>query len=239
MPLPLELLVRDEDHDDTRGGALLLFNKVFSRQNSTYSQERSTLLYMDKQLRQQIRKQRCSISVNDRMERSKQVIQHLAHSSIFHKSRHIAFYLPNDGEIDLRPLIQMAWRQNKYCYLPVLGLHHSRALWFLPYKPETKLYKNRFGIKEPSHSRHQRLFKTQSLDLILMPLVAFDDTGNRMGMGGGFYDRTLAYLHQRKKWCKPHLIGIAYTFQQVEKLTSRTWDVPIEGVVTEKKLNIF
>ena len=239
MPLPLELLVRDEDHDDTRGGTLLLFNTYFRKQNSTYSLERSTLLYMDQHLRQQIRKQRCSISVNERTKRSKQLIQHLAHSKIFQKSQHIAFYLPNDGEIDLRPLIKIAWKQNKCCYLPVLGLKHGRALWFLPYKPETRLYKNRFGIQEPVHHHQKRLFKTQSLDLILMPLVAFDLTGNRMGMGGGFYDRTLAYLQQRKNWHKPRRIGIAYAFQQVEKLTARIWDIPLEGVVTEQKLKIF
>ncbi|MDH5570452.1 MAG: 5-formyltetrahydrofolate cyclo-ligase [Gammaproteobacteria bacterium] len=194
---------------------------------------------MNQQLRQQIRNQRRSLSVDQRRELSTQLVQHLAHSKVFQKSRHIAFYLPNDGEIDLQSLIKIAWRHKKYCYLPVLGLKHGRALWFLPYTPGTRLYKNRFGIKEPVHSRHQRLFKTQSLDLILMPLVAFDHEGNRMGMGGGYYDRTLAYLQQRKIWHKPHRIGTAYEFQRVEKLTSRSWDIPIEGVVTEKMLQIF
>jgi 5-formyltetrahydrofolate cyclo-ligase len=78
-----------------------------------------------------------------------------------------------------------------------------------------------------------------TLDLILTPLVAFDDQGNRLGMGGGFYDRTLAYLGRRKHWKKPRLIGTAHAFQQVARLPHESWDVPLHGVVTEKALLSF
>ncbi|MCW9025434.1 MAG: 5-formyltetrahydrofolate cyclo-ligase [Gammaproteobacteria bacterium] len=194
---------------------------------------------MQIQLRQQMREQRRSLSELERETLSYKLADNLSKSRIFQKSRHIAFYLPNDGEIDLTPLINIAWRHKKCCYLPVLGHTHARALWFLPYKPETGLYKNRFGIFEPQHKPGKRFFKTQSLDLILLPLVAFDKTGNRLGMGGGFYDRTLSFLHNRKHWHKPHLIGAAYQFQQVEKLPARYWDVPLQGIATEKLLKIF
>lgn len=157
-------------------------------------------------------------------------------SPIFRKSRNIAFYLSNDGEIDLLALIELAWKQKKRCYLPVLGSTHSRSLWFVPYTPGTPLYRNRFGIYEPVHQRSTRQFRVQSLDLIFMPLLAFDKQGNRLGMGGGFYDRSLAYLHQRRHWQKPHLVGAAFDFQKVDALDTQIWDVPLSGVVTDKEL---
>lgn len=194
---------------------------------------------MHTELRQQIRAQRRSISIKERQNLSQQLADRLSKSSLFQNSRHIAFYLPNDGEIDLQPLIRHAWQQKKCCYLPVLGHSHARALWFLPFKPNTPLYKNRFGIFEPKHKPSDRFFKTQSLDLMLLPLVAFDKNGNRLGMGGGFYDRTLSFLQNRKHWHKPHLIGAAYQFQEVKNIPARVWDIPLQGIATDKMLKIF
>ncbi len=186
-----------------------------------------------------MRKQRRMLSESERQIRALKLSRLIASSRIFQKSRSIAFYLPNDGEIDLQSLIKLAWKQKKRCYLPVLGLKHSRSLWFLPYTPGTPLYRNSFGINEPVHKRSTRLFRVKSLDLVFMPLVAFDEQGNRLGMGGGFYDRTLAYLHNRKQWRKPHLIGTAFSFQKVKLLDTRIWDVPLEGIATDKEFRIF
>jgi len=197
-----------------------------------YSDARSTL-------RRQMRKQRRSLSDFERRIRARKLSHLIAATRVFQKSRNIAFYLTNDGEIDLLSLIKQAWKQKKRCYLPVLGLGHSRSLWFLPYTPATKLYRNNFGINEPIHTRHTRQFKVQSLDLVFMPLVAFDEQGNRLGMGGGFYDRTLAFLHHRRQWRKPHLIGTAFSFQQVKKLDTHAWDVPLEGIATDEEFRIF
>ncbi len=190
-------------------------------------------------LRTQMRKQRSLLSDAERQSRAIKLSRIIAASRIFQKSQHIAFYLASDGEIDLLPLLKLACKQNKYCYLPVLGLGHSRSLWFLPYTPNTSLYRNRFGINEPEHQHSARQRKVKSLDLILMPLVAFDNHGNRLGMGGGFYDRTLAYLHNRRQWRKPQLIGTAFNFQQVEQLDTRIWDVPLDGIATDKQLQMF
>lgn len=186
-----------------------------------------------------MRKRRRMLSDSERRFKARKLSRLIAASRIFQKSRSIAFYLTNDGEIDLLPLIKLAWKQKKCCYLPVLGLGHSRSLWFLPYIPATPLYRNRFGINEPRHKRHTRQLKVQSLDLVFMPLLAFDEQGNRLGMGGGFYDRTLAFLHHRRQWRKPHLIGTAFSFQKVKQLETRIWDVPLEGVATDKELQIF
>ena len=154
---------------------------------------------------------------------------------LFLRSRHIAFYLPNDGEIDVTPLLQRALAMGKQCYLPVLSpLYHNR-LWFAPYHHCAPLVANRFGIPEPQCNwRDTR--RVWTLDLVLTPLVAFDAAGNRLGMGGGYYDRTLSYLARRQHWRKPRLIGTAYSFQEVEALPHQSWDVPLEGIATEASL---
>lgn len=94
---------------------------------------------------------------------------------------------------------------------------------------------NRFGILEPDRNWYQ-MAKLWSIDLLLMPLVAFDSTGTRMGMGGGFYDRSFAYLKQRGHWHKPHLLGTAFELQRVEGLPRQQWDIPLHSVVTERGL---
>ena len=175
--------------------------------------------YMDtKALRQQIRQQRRALSDSEREHAAFLLCERIAASRAFQQSKHVAFYLTNDGEIDLSLLIKHAWQQGKKCYLPVLAEPNTQRLWFILYTADTKLRNNRFGIPEPIHSRKTRLRKTLSLDLILMPLVAFDQQGNRVGMGGGFYDRTLAFLRQRKYWHKPNLLGVAYEFQKQKQL---------------------
>ncbi|HEY9148812.1 MAG TPA: 5-formyltetrahydrofolate cyclo-ligase [Gammaproteobacteria bacterium] len=184
------------------------------------------------QLRRQIRQQRRNLSPQQRRAAAQQLSRTLVRHPLFLHSRHIAFSLPNDGELDLTPLIRRAWAMGKRCYLPVLSpLYHNR-LWFAPYHADSRLLPNRFGIPEPDCNWRQ-MRPVWALDLVLTPLVAFDAAGNRLGMGGGFYDRTLAYLARRQHWRKPRLIGTAYAFQQVESLPHQPWDVPLQGVATE------
>lgn len=190
----------------------------------------------NKTLRQQIREQRRSLSDAEREQASSILCERLASTRIFQYSRHIAFYLPNDGEIDLTLLIEHAWQKGKQCYLPVLAEPNNKRLWFIPYHPDSILRPNRFGIPEPVSSKTARLRKTISLDLILMPLVAFDIKGHRLGMGGGFYDRTLAFLSHRKYWYKPNLIGVAYEFQKQASLEKNPWDIAPQTIVTEQNL---
>lgn len=183
-------------------------------------------------IRRQMRRQRRGLSADARRAAARALARQVGGSALFRRSRHIAFYLPNDGEMDLTPLIERAWAMGKRCYLPVLSPTFHNRLWFAPYLPDTPLLPNRFGIPEPRRGwRSAR--PAWSLDLILTPLVAFDRHGNRLGMGGGFYDRTLAYLLRRYRWHKPRLLGIAYAFQQVERLPHAAWDVPLDGVATD------
>lgn len=192
---------------------------------------------MDAQnLRQKIREKRRNLSDAEREHAAFLLCERIAASRAFQRSKHIAFYLSNDGEMDLSLLVEHAWQKGKHCYLPVLAEPNTQRLWFIPYTPESKLINNRFGIPEPIHSNKTRLRKTLSLDLILMPLVAFDEQGNRMGMGGGFYDRTLAYLRHRRYWHKPTLLGVAYEFQKQKQLETNNWDIPLQAIATEKDL---
>ncbi len=80
----------------------------------------------------------------------------------------------------------------------------------------------------------RNLVRAQKLDLILLPLVGFDTHCHRLGMGKGFYDRSLEFLNHRQHWRKPHILGLAHDFQRVESLPADPWDVPLQGVVTDK-----
>jgi len=189
-------------------------------------------------LRRRLRAQRQALTPSEQESAAHTLAAHLAATRQFRVSRRVALYLPNDGEIDPRPVMERLWQSHKTCYLPILSrLRHDR-LWFAPFSPDTPLAYNRFGIPEPRvPARAWR--RAQDLDLILMPLVAFDTSGNRLGMGGGFYDKSLAFLHQRSGWRKPHLFGLAHDFQRVEKLETFAWDVPLQGVATDRAVYLF
>lgn len=145
-------------------------------------------------------------------------------------SRHIAAYLAADGEIDPGPLMDLLWSLGKTLYLPVLAPFSRRKLWFARYEPGDTLVYNRYGIPEP---QRRRLVKPRDLDLVLTPLVAFDTAGHRMGMGGGYYDTSFAFLRARRHWHKPHLYGLAYEFQKLAAIHPNSWDIPVDAVITE------
>lgn len=166
---------------------------------------------------------------------ARQVARHLLARGPVRSAVHIAAYLPNDGEQSLVPFIERLWRMNKHCYLPVL---FGKRLWFYPYDRHTRLRLNRFAIPEPRLAQRKRRHLS-ALDVVLTPLVAFDGRGNRLGMGGGFYDRTFAYLAHRRHWRRPLILGVAHDFQEVEALPAQPWDVPLAGVVTERGLRLF
>jgi 5-formyltetrahydrofolate cyclo-ligase len=189
-------------------------------------------------LRRTLRAKRQSLSAEDQKLAARSLAANVAGTRLFLVSRRIACYLPNDGEIDTGRVIEHIRRLRKILYLPVLSpLAHDR-LWFAEAAPKTKLVSNRFGIPEPAVPA-RNLVRAQELDLILMPLVGFDDHGNRLGMGGGFYDRSLEFLRHRTRWRKPQVLGIAYDFQRVNGLTPDTWDIPLQGVITDRAVYLY
>jgi 5-formyltetrahydrofolate cyclo-ligase len=189
-------------------------------------------------LRQQLRTQRREQDEVEQSHLSQRAVQQLVNHRVFRSAQHITCYLPNNGELDVTSLIDQAWAMGKTVYLPVLSSIRHNHLHFLPYWPDDELVCNRFGIPEPV-VRSRRMVDLKSLDLVLLPLVGFDSRGNRLGMGGGFYDRSFAFLRRRQRWFKPTLLGVAYDFQEVEGLTSNTWDVPLNGVATETGVRLF
>ncbi|MCR4301255.1 MAG: 5-formyltetrahydrofolate cyclo-ligase [Sulfuricaulis sp.] len=189
-------------------------------------------------LRQKLRARRRTLSAEEQKLAASRVASNVTGSRLFLASRRIACYLPNDGEIDTHRILARIRRMRKVCYLPVLSrLSHDR-LWFARMETDTDLAPNRFGILEPVVPARD-LVRAQNLDLILMPLVGFDDHGHRLGMGGGYYDRSLEFLRHRSCWRKPQLLGIAYDFQRVNGLTADPWDIPLTGVVTDQAVYFF
>lgn len=146
----------------------------------------------------------------------------------------IALYLPNDGELDPRPLQRLLAGPGTRWLLPVLRRGVRGRLWFVEWRADTGLRPNRFGILEPYAPR--RIRPLWQLDLVLLPLVGFDADGNRLGMGGGWYDRSLAVLAGRRHWRRPRLIGLAHECQRVTRLSPRAWDIPLDAVVTEARV---
>lgn len=190
-------------------------------------------------LRRDMRHQRRALSPGERHDAALRAAESLYHTPVFLRSQHIALYLSNDGELDLEPLFYAALENGKQCYLPVLHPARSNRLWFLPYDTRTVLRNNRFGIPEPRARGPRHARAPWAMDLILTPLVAFDAQGHRLGMGGGYYDRTLAYLHHRAHWRKPQLVGTAYDFQKVSTLPAEPWDVPLDGILTPQGFHPF
>lgn len=184
-------------------------------------------------LRKQIRALRRALPAAERQQAARQLARRAAGLPIFADSRRIAGYLAVDGELDPGPLLSRARELGKQIYLPVLTDDPRTPLLFAPYRPDTALRPNRFGIPEPQVSAEQ-LLPSRSLDLVLTPLVVFDAWGNRLGMGGGYYDRTFAFRHPGDRPSGPFLLGLAYELQKVAQLAPQPWDIPLDGIVTER-----
>lgn len=183
------------------------------------------------ELRRLMRERRRHLSRAERRQAAQQLLHQLRQSRHFQHSRHIAVYLTNDGEIDTGPLIRDLQRRGKMLYLPVLHPLRKGHLSFLLWQRNTPMLRNRFGIAEPEFGR-SRVMPVRYLQLICMPLVAFDAAGNRLGMGGGFYDRTLGAV--RSAGQQPALLGCAYELQKVAQLPAESWDIPLTAIATEQ-----
>lgn len=184
-------------------------------------------------LRRQLRQARRALSPLQQKQAARALRRQLAQHPLFRRARHIALYLPSDGEIDPRPLLREAQKRGKATYLPVLARWPHTRMRFQRVRPGEKMVRNRFRIAEPSPRRAQQR-APWALDLILLPLVGFDSYGGRLGMGGGFYDRCLAYRNMRKNWHKPTLLGVAHDDQRVDRLPLASWDIRLRGVVTDR-----
>jgi 5-formyltetrahydrofolate cyclo-ligase len=198
---------------------------------------------MNKQtIRHRIIQQRRQLSKEQQQQRSQQTANHLQQNTCFIQAKHIAYYLPIAGEADPTSLQKHtksiapphSHHSEKTFYLPIVAQHGENSLLFAKVHKNTHYKKNKYGIKEPIY--HARdLLAADQLDLVIMPVGGFDHQVNRLGMGGGYYDRTFAFKYQNNTNAQkiPILIGYAYDFQRLNKLQAENWDIPLNGIATE------
>ncbi|MET0089909.1 MAG: 5-formyltetrahydrofolate cyclo-ligase [Candidatus Thiodiazotropha sp.] len=190
------------------------------------------------QIRREIKAQRRNLNTQTLRQHSNRMCRLALGQRAFRHSRRIAFYHAVAGEMDPAPLLSAALETGKQAYLPILRQRPCNSLWFAPLKRQTRMINNRFGIPEPEF-QHRHLIMPWSLDLVFVPLVAFDRNGHRIGMGGGFYDRTFAFRHTHRHLTGPKLIGLAHEFQLRDALDHNPWDVPLDAVITESAIYQF
>lgn len=187
------------------------------------------------QLRSDIRRRRQLLSASEQQQAATNLVSILLSSTLIADKTKIAIYLSNDSEIDTGPLIEALWLAGKTLYVPVLHPFCSGYLLFQKYEPSTPSQLNRFGITEPKLNC-ATVLPVQQFELIFTPLVAFDDRGQRLGMGGGFYDRTLSQLPTNHAI---PLVGLAHDCQQIQQVPTESWDQPLHAVVTGSRLLDF
>jgi len=197
-----------------------------------------------KNIRQSIRLQRRNLDASQQKQASLQLLKRLINHPKILKAKTISVTLAYDGEINLDAFINWCWQQNKKVFVPVVHPQQTGKLLFLAYQASTKMVKNRFGIDEPelidnvsdndnyNENDYLNSCSVQQLDIVFTPMVAFDKHGNRMGMGGGYYDRLLAPWFTSKKG--PYPIGLGHDCQYVEQLPTQEWDVPLPEIITPK-----
>ncbi|MGV8990337.1 MAG: 5-formyltetrahydrofolate cyclo-ligase [Thiobacillus sp.] len=186
-------------------------------------------------LRRQLKAARKAFTPTSRRLAARASLRLALRYGLFLSARRIGFYLPQGSEFDIRPLLEQALMMKRQCFLPMLP-QRGRMMRFGKIGRKTRMTQNRYGIAEPVDAHALR---ARQLDLLLMPLVGFDHEGYRLGMGGGYYDATLAFMQHRRLSRKPRLVGIAYECQRVEALPHDPWDMPLDAVLTERQLYRF
>ena len=184
-------------------------------------------------LRKELKRRRRQLSEHERLAAANAAIGHVVRHPRYRSARRIAAFVGSHGELDPLPLLNHAAAHGKTCYLPVLHPFQSGRLWFCRWQPGEPMRVNRFGITEPL-PHWKRIIPPRNLDLVLIPLLGFDDACHRLGMGAGFYDRTLAFVLRTHHARRPFLLGFAHATQRVPSLINRPWDVPLDAIATDQ-----
>ncbi|MFT7006905.1 MAG: 5-formyltetrahydrofolate cyclo-ligase [Colwellia sp.] len=185
-------------------------------------------------IRQTLRTKRKTLTTAFQIEASESLKLRLLNHPRVQSAKKIALYLANDGELDPMSFINWCWQQGKQVYLPVLHPFCPGHLLFLLFEKTSFMVKNQYGINEPKLDV-TKVCPLEQLDVLCTPLVAFDCSGARLGMGGGFYDRTLV------NWQKNQLypIGIAHDCQQIDQVPVEYWDIPLPEIITPTQNHQF
>ncbi len=175
-----------------------------------------------------MRAKRRALSVDDRCFFSEKIAEYLFNSPFYLSAKTVACYFSTDEEVNTSLILQGILAEDKACYLPRLVPNKQGIMEFVRYCEDDSLQANQFNILEPCLPERE-IAVLDEIDLVLAPLVAFDDKGNRLGMGAGYYDRALA-----NKTAKTFYCGLAYSCQRVDSLEVNAWDVPLDEVITER-----
>jgi len=164
----------------------------------------------------------------ERASASDTICRRLLLTRTFSRSRDIAAYLAMPDEVNLDSFIRAAWASGKRIYVP--RILPGYEMQFTRIATDTQIVRNRFGIWEPEEGA---AIDARRLDWVIVPLVAFDRSAHRIGMGGGYYDRAFAFLRYRNRSLKPRLSGVAFACQETTQITPNPWDIGLSGVYTE------
>ena len=186
-----------------------------------------------KALRQHLKNLRLALSAKARAEATAAVTARVVRLPQFRRARRVAGYFGSKGELDAMPLIEQAEAWGKQCFLPVLHPFRHGQLQLYRWRPGDRLLLNRFEIPEPVPCA-ENLIAARNLDLAIVPLLGFDSDCNRIGMGGGYYDRSFAFTRRFKHLKGPYMLGLAHESQRVDRLRTQTWDITLDAVVTER-----
>lgn len=184
------------------------------------------------ELRRQLRQRRRLVPEAVRRLAGRQVERLALRHRLIGRGRRVGFYIPANGELNILPLLNRALWLHARCYLPIVPPRGRRKLWFARMGDEDHWSVNRFGI--PEYGRQLKKLRIGLLDRVFVPLLGFDPRGYRMGMGGGYYDASLAHLRTRRAWRRPKLIGVGFEAQKVDVLPTDPWDIPLDGAITER-----
>ena len=180
-------------------------------------------------LRKRLKQLRRAVPPAARRMAAVAVAHHIRRTFNLRPGLRVAVYAPLPSELDVAPLVQLARRRGCRIYLPRLTDLRRHRMQFVA--ADGPMRRNHLGILEPVRLRRM---SARRLDLVFVPLVGFDATGMRLGMGAGYYDRAFAFLRHRRHWTHPRLIGLAYSFQQVPRIEGAVHDVHLNGVITER-----
>ncbi len=195
---------------------------------------RSTQTSMDI-IRERLKEKRKNLTKKQSSELSRAIFLRIIRSSWIQEHSNIGIYYAINGEADTLKLIEFLWSNNQNAFLPVM---HHNSLLFGNFAPNSDLNENTYGIPEPELTKENQVSALE-LDMVFVPLVAFDQDGYRLGMGGGYYDRTFEKKLKDQKPTTPLLVGLAYEFQKQNNLVHQPWDVPLDMVVTESNTYKF
>jgi 5-formyltetrahydrofolate cyclo-ligase len=183
-----------------------------------------------------MRAARRRVTPKQRAQAARQFARIVSRAHLLRPGMRVAIYQAYGHEADASQVIALAHARQCEVYLPVITHFRHSRMEFLRFAPDEKLAVNKFGIPEPDPESATRI-PARHLDLILLPLVAFDVHGWRLGSGAGFYDRRLSHLRVGRRWRRPKLVGLAYEFQKVDRLEPHRWDIPLDAIVTDRQLH--